>query len=170
MRQSLCLWALLLAAGFPALAQVESPKVTIRAILVDKDLNQKPIPRLSLRLTRSDVTGTEPYSARTNFDGTAGLELPPGRYHLSTSDPAEFQGNRGLIDPRGNIDICVRCALRMILRSLLQMTNRHSSSPMRPFYGWEFSLAAAPFVFKGAVFHPVVPRARLSVQDDLRGQ
>ncbi len=94
MRQSLCLWALLLAAGFPAFGQVELAKVTIRAILVDKDLNQKPIPRLSLTVTRSDVAGTEPYSARTNFDGMAELQLPPGRYRLSTSDPVEFQGKK----------------------------------------------------------------------------
>jgi len=93
-RETVRLWALLLIIVFPALGQVETAKLTIRAILVDKDLNQKPIPRLSVSLTRSDVAGTEPYAARTNFDGLAELQLPAGRYHLSTSDPVEFQGKK----------------------------------------------------------------------------
>jgi S1-C subfamily serine protease len=94
MRETVRLWVLLLVVASPAFAQVETAKVTIRAILVDKDLNQKPIPRLSLSLTRSDVAGTEPYAARTNFDGVAELQLPAGRYHLSTSEPVEFQGKK----------------------------------------------------------------------------
>src|SRR2546428_693010 len=94
MRENVRLWALLLIVVFPAFGQVETAKVTIRAILVDKDLNQKPIPRLSLSLARSDVADTQPYAARTNFDGIAELQLPPGRYHLSTSEPVEFQGKK----------------------------------------------------------------------------
>ncbi len=94
MREAVRLWALLLIVVFPAVGQVETAKLTIRAILVDKDLNQKPIPRLSVSLSRSDVAGTEPYTARTNFDGVAELQVPPGQYHLSTSEPVEFQGKK----------------------------------------------------------------------------
>jgi len=94
MRETVRLWALLLVVAFPAFGQVETAKVTIRAILVDKDLNQKPIPRLSVSLSRSDIAGAEPYLGRTNFDGIAELQLPPGRYHLSTSEPVEFQGRK----------------------------------------------------------------------------
>src|SRR5260370_5388932 len=94
MREAVRMWALLLIVVFPAVGQVETSKLPIRAILVDKDLNQKPIPRLSVSLSRSDVAGTEPYTARTNFDGVAELQVPPGQYHLSTSEPVEFQGKK----------------------------------------------------------------------------
>jgi hypothetical protein len=78
MRATLSLVALVLMAVSSAHAQIESVKVTIRAILVDKDLNQKPIPRLLVSLTRTDVTGSEPHTARTNFDGILELQVPPG--------------------------------------------------------------------------------------------
>jgi S1-C subfamily serine protease len=91
---------LYIAAGFlvfisiPLWSQVETSKLKIRAILVDKDLNQKPVPKLSVTLIHAGGTTTEPTATKTGFDGIAELELSPGKYHLSTPEPVEFQGKR----------------------------------------------------------------------------
>ena len=90
---------LLGCAVLPAFCQVETAQVTIRAVLVDKDLNQKAVPRLALDLARAGAGSAGPknaasISARTGFDGIAQLRLAPGTYQLSTPDPIEFQGKR----------------------------------------------------------------------------
>lgn len=94
MKRLISLAALLVALAVPALCQVDTAKVTIRAILVDKELNQKPVPRLALIFVRSGIPNAEPISARTSFDGLAEVQLEPGTYQLSTPDPIEFQGKR----------------------------------------------------------------------------
>ena len=65
----------------------------VRAVLVDKDLNPKPVPRLALSLQRTDAAG-ETIAVRTGFDGSAETELPAGKYRLVTPEPVEFQGKR----------------------------------------------------------------------------
>lgn len=89
-----CSTALLLLASFPCLAfcQVQPASVRIRAVLVDKDLNQKPVPRLSVNLTPLNQSDARPVDARTSFDGVAEIRVAPGRYRLSTPDGVEFQG------------------------------------------------------------------------------
>lgn len=77
-------------------AQAQTPAavhVKVRAILVDKDLNQKPVPRLALSLQRTDATG-EPIALKTGFDGSAEADLPAGKYRLTAPGPVEFQGKR----------------------------------------------------------------------------
>ena len=86
--------AFLVFIGTPLWSQVETSKLKIRAILVDKDLNQKPVPRLSVKLVRTDMDGTEPATAKTGFDGIAELQLSPGKYRLLTPEPTEFQAKK----------------------------------------------------------------------------
>jgi S1-C subfamily serine protease len=86
--------ACLVFMASPLWSQMETSKLKVRAILVDKDLNQKPVPKLSVTLVRAGGNATEAITAKTGFDGMAELELSPGKYHLSTPEPIEFQGKR----------------------------------------------------------------------------
>jgi S1-C subfamily serine protease len=64
----------------------------IRAILVDKDLNQKPVPHLTIVLSAdSDGTGVS-HEVKTDFDGNAEITLSPGKYKLTTPQGVDFQG------------------------------------------------------------------------------
>ena len=60
-------------------------EVTVRAILVDKDLSQKPVPHLSVTLAPSDGPVGTAVELKTDFGGTAQNVLPPGKYRLATS-------------------------------------------------------------------------------------
>jgi len=86
--------AFLVFISMPLWSQMETSKLKVRAILVDKDLNQKPVPKLSVTLILAGGNATEPIAAKTGFDGIAELEVSPGKYHLSTREPVEFQGKR----------------------------------------------------------------------------
>jgi S1-C subfamily serine protease len=81
--------ALCLAIGVAA--QAELVKLEVQAVLIGKDLNLKPVPKLTLVLRR--INEGEGIEIKTGFDGLAEAELPPGRYQLSTPQPVEFQGN-----------------------------------------------------------------------------
>lgn len=73
-------------------AQEQNAKLTIKAALVDKDLNVKPVPKLVLSL-RSTQGGTV-INAVTGFNGTAEVKLPAGQYHVTSAQPVEFQGKK----------------------------------------------------------------------------
>lgn len=77
-----------------AWSQAESAKLKVRAVLVDKDLNQKPVPKLVFVLAPFDGPVGETITGKTGFDGNSELQLAPGKYHLSTSEPVEFQGRK----------------------------------------------------------------------------
>ncbi|HYA96584.1 MAG TPA: S1C family serine protease [Methylomirabilota bacterium] len=83
---------LLVLAAVVAPGQVETVKVKIRAILVDRDLNQKPVPFLVVSLKREE--GGAATEVKTGLDGTAQAQLPAGQYELSTPKPAELGGKR----------------------------------------------------------------------------
>ena len=90
----LALLALVPLAVFASFrAQVAGVRLKIHAVLVDKDLNQKPVPHLALALQRTDAPG-EPVAIKTGFDGSADATLPPGKYKLTTAQPVDFQGKR----------------------------------------------------------------------------
>jgi len=93
-RSPLALAALLVLT---ALAQIAPIQCRIHVALVDKDLNLKAVPRLSLTV-RGIAPPREPVILKTGFDGLAQIDLPPGRYRLSSSGPTEFQGKRYLWD------------------------------------------------------------------------
>lgn len=81
-----------LLSAFSFSAQTAPVHVKIRAILIDKDLNQKPVPFLAVSFHDSD---DNPEShAKTRLDGTAQIDLKPGHYALFTDKPVEFGGTR----------------------------------------------------------------------------
>jgi S1-C subfamily serine protease len=94
MRKVLLSGALFLSILPPVRAQAERATLKVRAILLDDDLNQKPVPRLLLQAARLDGAGGEPLTVRTDFDGTAELVLAPGRYRITTPDGVQFQARR----------------------------------------------------------------------------
>lgn len=94
MRRAVLLGALFLSFVVPVVPQAESAKLKVRVVLVDGDLNQKPVPRLLLKVERADGAGGEAVAVRTGFDGTAEIALAPGRYRIATPDGIEFQGQR----------------------------------------------------------------------------
>jgi S1-C subfamily serine protease len=73
--------------------QSQPVRLTVRSILVDKDLNQKPVPKMTLVLTRLD-SSSPPTTIKTGFDGVAEASLAPGKYRLTTPQPTEFQGKQ----------------------------------------------------------------------------
>ncbi len=77
-------------------AHSQTPATTtlkIHAVLVDKDLNQKPVPHLAIVLQPGDTPGA-PVTLKTALDGTAEAALPSGKYKLTTPEPLEFQGRQ----------------------------------------------------------------------------
>jgi S1-C subfamily serine protease len=94
MRKALLLGALFVSVFSPVHAQVERAMLKVRVMLFDGDLNQKPVPRLLLKVERADGISGETVTARTGFDGTLELALAPGRYRVTTPDGIEFQSRR----------------------------------------------------------------------------
>src|SRR5713226_1569398 len=74
-------------------SQAEPTKIIIRAILVDKDLVQKPAPRLTITFTPGEGSLDEPTGVKTGFDGSAETQLKPGKYRLATPQGLDFQGH-----------------------------------------------------------------------------
>ena len=112
MRKVPSLGALFLFLVLPAFSQVETAKLRVRVVLIDGDLNQKPAPRLALTVVRTDEGSGQPATVRTGFEGTAEIEVPPGRYRVSTPEPIEFQGKKyawnvelAVFAPEGSLDL-----------------------------------------------------------------
>lgn len=85
---------LALLASAPTPAQEPSATLQVRAILVDKDLIQRPVPHLALRFSRLEESNAPPTEVKTGFDGAASLQMKPGKYRLSSPEGIEFQGHR----------------------------------------------------------------------------
>lgn len=83
-----------LLASAPTRAQEPSATVQVRAILVDKDLSQKPVPHLALRFSSLGESNAPPTEVKTGFDGTASAQMKPGKYRLVSPEGIEFQGRR----------------------------------------------------------------------------
>ena len=76
----------------PLRSQVALSKVKLRVILVDNDLNQKPVPHLTLQLA---MDSSKPISAqviKTDFGGAAEFQAAPGKYKLTSPQGVDFQG------------------------------------------------------------------------------
>jgi S1-C subfamily serine protease len=83
--------ALFVFVGIPLWSQVKTSKLKIRAVLVDKDLNQKPAPHLTVVLS-ADRNGTSvSHEAKTDFDGNVEIALSSGKYKLTTPQGVDFQ-------------------------------------------------------------------------------
>ena len=88
--RTLSLSLLFLASIFAAQAQPPLVKVRVRVILVDRELNQKPVPFLLVSLK----SGSKSAEVKTGLDGTAETNLPPGKCTIATPKPTELDGQR----------------------------------------------------------------------------
>src|ERR1700739_3213374 len=67
--------------------------VKVRVLLVDKDLNQKPVPFYVINF-RHAGSADPPTTLKTDLDGKAERPLFPGRYSISSTKPVELGGKR----------------------------------------------------------------------------
>jgi S1-C subfamily serine protease len=81
---------------FRVLASIQAPTefVQVRAILIDKDLTQKPVPHLTLQIANADGPAAPLIIARTALDGSASIQLAHGNYRISSPDGIEYQTKR----------------------------------------------------------------------------
>ena len=86
MRKVALLATLFLSLVSPAFPQNEKATLKVHVVLVDGNLNQKPVPRLLLKVERSDSAGAEAVTARTGFDGDGGDTTDAGAI------PGEYAG------------------------------------------------------------------------------
>lgn len=85
------LFVLVSLAG--ARPQASAVNVKLRVLLVDKDLNQKPVPFYVVSF-RNTMSGNTPIELKTDLDGKAEKQLAPGKYSITTSKPMELGGKR----------------------------------------------------------------------------
>jgi len=78
--------------GAPLRSQVEIQNLRVRVILVDKDLNQKPVPHLAVLFVADSGEAGNSHEVKTDFEGKAELHAPPGKYRLTTPQGVDFQG------------------------------------------------------------------------------
>jgi len=83
--------AILFACVFAAQAQSHPVKVHVHVVLVDSELNQKPVPFLNVVFLKGDKTS---FGVKTKLDGAAETALPPGAYTVTTAKPVDFDGKR----------------------------------------------------------------------------
>jgi len=76
------------------LVHAQTAKVNLHIILVDQDLNQKPVPWFHVTLRRQDTHNSEVFDLITKLDGTCERVVPTGRYELVTPHAIDLQGRR----------------------------------------------------------------------------
>jgi hypothetical protein len=86
--RSLSLTLLLLACCGAAQSKTDLVKVHLRVVLVDRELNQKPVPFLLVSIRN----GAKSAEVKTGLDGSAEIKLPPGNYTVTTPKPTELGG------------------------------------------------------------------------------
>ncbi len=85
--------SLLFGANSGGEPQTAPVNVKVRVVLVDKDLNQKPVPFYVIDL-RPDGAANAPIALKTDLDGKAEKPLAPGHYAISALKPIELGGKR----------------------------------------------------------------------------
>jgi S1-C subfamily serine protease len=103
MRKALYAAVSLLFCVAPVHSQVGKSQIKVRAILVDKDLNQRPVPHLSLVFAADSNDSDRSQEVKTDFGGTAEFLAPPGKYRMSTPHGADFQGRHYTWDMEINV-------------------------------------------------------------------
>jgi S1-C subfamily serine protease len=68
-------------------------RIAVRAILVDKDLNQRPVPHLAVVMSPDLRDPADSFQVKTDFSGNAEILAPPGRYRLFTPDGVDYQAH-----------------------------------------------------------------------------
>src|SRR6266567_7411866 len=74
--------------------QAQTVKVNLHIALVDRELNQKPVPWFHITLRRRDTQDSEALDLKTRLDGKCETAVPAGRYELATPQPIDLQGSR----------------------------------------------------------------------------
>ena len=82
-----------LACAFLTYAQAPVVKLKLRALLVDSQLNQKPVPFVVVAL-KGPGNSAGIAELKTGLDGLAEKELPAGKYLLTVSKSVDFDGKR----------------------------------------------------------------------------
>ena len=59
---------------------------------MDKELNQKPVPHLIVLFGADSSGQNSSHEVKTDFEGKAELQAPPGKYRLTTPQGVDFQG------------------------------------------------------------------------------
>jgi hypothetical protein len=85
--------SLLLGPSLAAGVQTTPVNVKVRVLLVDKDLNQKPVPFFIIHF-RNTETAAAPAELKTDLDGKAEGQLTRGHYSISTPKPVDLGGKR----------------------------------------------------------------------------
>lgn len=75
-------------------AQSGAVQVKLHIVLIDRDLNQKPVPNFVVTLERSDAAKAQLLQMKTGLDGTAQQSIATGKYKLAGAKPIDFQGKR----------------------------------------------------------------------------
>jgi S1-C subfamily serine protease len=96
MKRVLCLAVVLCASVCSVMALPNVVKVHVRVILVDKDLNQKPVPFFAVSLKGAAKT----VEVKTGLDGSVEAQVAPGKYTVTTLKSAELGGKRFRWDVR----------------------------------------------------------------------
>jgi len=73
--------------------QADLVTVKLRVLLVDKDLNQKPVP-FQIVDFRDQSNTSNSADLKTDLEGRAETRLAPGRYSVITPKPVQFEGKR----------------------------------------------------------------------------
>ena len=64
-------------------------------MVVDRDLNVKPIPKFAFTLQPSSGQSvSEPLTATTKVDGTVEMQVVPAQYHIVSVKPLTFEGKQ----------------------------------------------------------------------------
>src|ERR1700686_3573119 len=74
-------------------SQTGITNVKVRVILVDKELNQKPVPHLTVVLASDSINPDSSREVKTDFEGHAEFQAPPGKYRMNTPQGVDFQGH-----------------------------------------------------------------------------
>jgi S1-C subfamily serine protease len=90
------LFAMMFFTAYASPAPQTAPvNVKVRVLIVDKDLNQKPVPFYIVQF-HNEGNADPSTSVKTDLEGKAERQLPPGRYSVTTPKPVELGGKRYL--------------------------------------------------------------------------
>lgn len=93
MSKQLLTGLLAITAAFSTNPQARSVNVKLRVLLVDKDLNQKPVPFFVVNF-RNAADAASPIELKTDLDGKAEKQLPPGKYVIASAKPLDLSDKR----------------------------------------------------------------------------
>jgi S1-C subfamily serine protease len=68
--------------------------VRVKAILLDRDLNQKPVGKSKFTVIPVEGPATPTVDLTTDFDGGVEIMLSPGKYRIVSVHPLDFQGKQ----------------------------------------------------------------------------